>query len=274
MRGRSIPKSVLKSGVKLPEMSKSASIPSDLHKTTTTTTATATVVVSSQGPTPQEELDACRPLLSLSDNLFIKTDRRRGSPVTKRHYDVEIHCEEKNITSTSSSTTTDHRERVRQELSAVLKRSAERTNGPEPVISPKEILQKDRQRSPSMRRIVSFSGTVQVEEREDVTSDDDDVDGVAKGVTKSDAKKAVMTVTTKVEEKPSIVCRRCGSQVYPMERLEPGPGQFYHDRCFRCAVCKTKLSLATFCKSLQAINDPKVYCRPHQPRLDKVTRGG
>ena len=111
MRGRSIPKSVLKSGVKLPEMSKSASIPSDLHKTTTTTTATATVVVSSQGPTPQEELDACRPLLSLSDNLFIKTDRRRGSPVTKRHYDVEIHCEEKNITSTSSSTTTDHRER-------------------------------------------------------------------------------------------------------------------------------------------------------------------
>jgi hypothetical protein len=24
---------------------------------------------------------------------------------------------------------------------------------------------------------------------------------------------------------PPVVCRRCGRQVYPLERLEPGPGQ-------------------------------------------------
>jgi len=70
MRGKSIPKSVLKSGVKLPELAKSASIPSDLHKTataattTTTATATATVVVSSNGPTPQ---------VSMSQNLLFSS---------------------------------------------------------------------------------------------------------------------------------------------------------------------------------------------------------
>ena len=268
MRGKSIPKSVLKSGVKLPELAKSASIPADLHKTTT---ATATVVVSSKGPTPQEELDACRPLLNLSNNLFIKTDRRRASPVMTRHYDVEIHCEEKQVPET------DHRERVRQELSAVLKRSSGRTNGSDPTVSPREILSQDRQRSPSMRRIVSFSGTVHVEERDEETSsddeDDDNADAVDNGA-KSDAKKVVLSVSTSKDGNsgPRVACRRCGKKVYPMESLEPGPGQFYHDRCFRCDVCKTKLSLVTFCKSLQAINDPKVYCRPHQPRLDKVNR--
>ncbi len=40
--------------------------------------------------------------------------------------------------------------------------------------------------------------------------------------------------------------KRCGQPVYPMERLEPLPGQHYHPQCFRCWKCQTKLTLATF----------------------------
>jgi LIM domain len=117
------------------------------------------------------------------------------------------------------------------------------------------------------RRIVSFSGTVHVEERDDDTSTDDEddeeeadadgVDHVDSAVT-TDAKAVVETASTKMEKKsaPKIYCRRCGKKVYPMERLDPGPGQSYHDRCFRCDVCKTKLTLATFCKSLQVKPGP------------------
>jgi hypothetical protein len=284
MRGKSIPRSVLKSGVKLPELSrnKSCSIPSDLNK--------SSFVVSSRGPTPQEELDACRPLLSLSDNLFIKKDRRKPSPVTKRHIDVEIRCEEKKVKEHSSP---DHRERVRQELSAVLKRSSEfNGNGTSFSISPRQMLHQH-QHSPSTRRIVSFSGTVHVEERDETSSEDeenlrvnDEADSSKRGriVHQQPPKKEVKKDQQQDkggydiddEEEAAVVvadgdvCRRCGNQVYPLEKLEPGPGQFYHERCFRCAVCKTKLSLATYCRSLQASNDPRVYCRPHQPRLDKV----
>ena len=260
MRGKSIPRSVLKSGVKLPELCKSSSIPTDLHK--------ANFVISSKGPTPQEELDACRPLLSLSDNLFIKKDRRKSSPVTTRHIDVEIRCEEKKVDKNSSP---DHRERVRQELSAVLKRSSNSTLG----VSPRQILQQDRHSSPSTRRIVSFSGTVHVEERDESSDDDDDEADSKPAKTDRGAAKENLGSTKDIVGSTNVgegcdVCRRCGNQVYPLEKLEPGPGQLYHERCFRCSVCKTKLSLATFCRSLHASNDQKIYCRPHQPRLDKV----
>lgn len=283
MRGKSIPRSVLKSGVKLPELSKakSTSIPCDLHK--------ANFVISSRGPTPQEELDACRPLLSLSDNLFIKKDRRKPSPVTKRQIEVEIRCEEKQAVEDSNKNGgPDFRERVRQELSAVLKKSPDFN-----VVSPRQLLMQEqienrsgnrRQQSPSTRRIVSFSGTVHVEERDSSSSEDEenevgkDDEADSKRTAKSHITPATLqssTATNKENENAGIVaegdaCQRCGNQVYSMEKLEPGPGQFYHDRCFRCSVCKTKLSLATFCRSLQATNDPRVYCRTHQPRLDKV----
>ena len=287
MRGKSIPRSVLKSGVKLPELSKnkSTSIPCDLHK--------ANFVISSRGPTPQEELDACRPLLSLSDNLFIKKDRRKPSPVTKRQIEVEIRCEEKQVVDCKDSNKNerpDFRERVRQELSAVLKKSPDFN-----VVSPRQLMMQEqiekrsssvnrRQESPSTRRIVSFSGTVHVEERDSSssTSDDEQFENDNNKHDEADSKRTAkshrstaMSHSSKENENVGIVaegdaCRRCGSQVYSLEKLEPGPGQFYHERCFRCAVCKTKLSLATFCRSLQATNDPRVYCRPHQPRLDKV----
>jgi hypothetical protein len=49
----------------------------------------------------------------------------------------------------------------------------------------------------------------------------------------------------RIKVAPVVACRRCGRQVYPLEQLEPDPGQVYHDRCFRCDVCKTKLSLGS-----------------------------
>ena len=72
-------------------------------------------------------------------------------------------------------------------------------------------------------------------------------------------------------------CFRCGQPVYPLEKVEPVEGQRYHPQCFRCAVCQTKLSLATFCSGALKKNegeederDTRLYCRAHQPKPDKV----
>ena len=67
-----------------------------------------------------------------------------------------------------------------------------------------------------------------------------------------------------------LTCYRCSQPVYPMEKIEPQAGQRYHPQCFRCAVCQTKLTLATFCRSLHSSRDSQIYCKRHQPRQDKV----
>ena len=70
-------------------------------------------------------------------------------------------------------------------------------------------------------------------------------------------------------------CFRCGQPVYPLEKVEPVEGQRYHPQCFRCSVCQTKLSLATFCSGAlkdqqEHERDTRLYCRAHQPKPDKV----
>ena len=68
----------------------------------------------------------------------------------------------------------------------------------------------------------------------------------------------------------SASCHRCCQPVYPLEKVEPVAGQIYHPQCFRCGECQIKLSLATYCRSLQSTKDSQVYCRAHQPKQDKV----
>ncbi|KAE8627097.1 hypothetical protein XENTR_v10006874 [Xenopus tropicalis] len=59
------------------------------------------------------------------------------------------------------------------------------------------------------------------------------------------------------------VCFSCQKTVYPMERLFAN-NQVYHNGCFRCSHCSTKLSLGTFA-SLHGT----VYCKPHFNQLFK-----
>ncbi|XP_076133471.1 LIM domain and actin-binding protein 1a [Alosa pseudoharengus] len=59
-------------------------------------------------------------------------------------------------------------------------------------------------------------------------------------------------------------CVMCQKTVYPLERLVANQ-QVYHNTCFRCAHCNTKLSLGNYA-SLHS----NVYCKPHFCQLFKA----
>lgn len=59
-------------------------------------------------------------------------------------------------------------------------------------------------------------------------------------------------------------CVMCLKTVYPLERLVANQ-QIYHNTCFRCAHCNTKLSLVNYA-SLHS----NVYCKPHFCQLFKA----
>ncbi|XP_066529316.1 LIM domain and actin-binding protein 1a isoform X2 [Hoplias malabaricus] len=59
-------------------------------------------------------------------------------------------------------------------------------------------------------------------------------------------------------------CVMCLKTVYPLERLVANQ-QVYHNTCFRCAHCNTKLSLGSYA-SLHS----NVYCKPHFCQLFKA----
>lgn len=56
----------------------------------------------------------------------------------------------------------------------------------------------------------------------------------------------------------------CTKTVYPLERLVANQ-QIYHNSCFRCTHCNTKLSLANY-----ASLHNNVYCKPHFCQLFKA----
>ncbi|XP_075448035.1 LIM domain and actin-binding protein 1 isoform X2 [Ascaphus truei] len=60
------------------------------------------------------------------------------------------------------------------------------------------------------------------------------------------------------------ICFGCQKTVYPMERLFANQ-QVYHNSCFRCSHCTTKLSLGSFA-SLHG----NIYCKPHFNQLFKA----
>ncbi|XP_036447293.1 LIM domain and actin-binding protein 1a [Colossoma macropomum] len=59
-------------------------------------------------------------------------------------------------------------------------------------------------------------------------------------------------------------CVMCLKTVYPLERLVANQ-QIYHNTCFRCAHCNTKLSIGNYA-SLHS----NVYCKPHFCQLFKA----
>lgn len=59
-------------------------------------------------------------------------------------------------------------------------------------------------------------------------------------------------------------CVTCLKTVYPLEKLVANQ-QIYHNTCFRCAYCNTKLSLVNY-----ASLHNNVYCKPHYCQLFKA----
>ncbi|XP_069614937.1 LIM domain and actin-binding protein 1 isoform X1 [Ranitomeya imitator] len=69
--------------------------------------------------------------------------------------------------------------------------------------------------------------------------------------------------TKKFQPPPREICFGCQKTVYPMERLFANQ-QVYHNSCFRCHYCSTKLSLGNYA-SLHG----NAYCKPHFNQLFK-----
>ena len=54
-------------------------------------------------------------------------------------------------------------------------------------------------------------------------------------------------------------CNRCGQTVYSTEKIGPLKDfTFYHNGCFKCALCGTKLTLKTYYNNQQDQDDKEV----------------
>ncbi|XP_013773095.1 hillarin-like, partial [Limulus polyphemus] len=63
------------------------------------------------------------------------------------------------------------------------------------------------------------------------------------------------------------VCLRCNSTVYQVDKIGPLKDlTFFHQNCFKCSVCGTKLTLRTYYNNQQNQDDKEVYCNSHVPR--------
>ncbi|KAK5966308.1 LIM zinc-binding domain-containing protein, partial [Trichostrongylus colubriformis] len=61
-------------------------------------------------------------------------------------------------------------------------------------------------------------------------------------------------------------CNRCGKQVYPTDKVGPlKDSTFFHQGCFKCYICGTRLALKTYCNNRNDQNDKEVYCANHVP---------
>ncbi|KHJ87474.1 LIM domain protein, partial [Oesophagostomum dentatum] len=51
-------------------------------------------------------------------------------------------------------------------------------------------------------------------------------------------------------------CHRCGKQVYPTDKVGPlKDSTFFHQGCFKCYICGTRLALKTYCNNRSDQND-------------------
>lgn len=62
-------------------------------------------------------------------------------------------------------------------------------------------------------------------------------------------------------------CLRCNKTVYQMDKVGPLKDfTFYHQNCFKCRECGTKLTLKTYFNNQQSSGDQEVYCHRHCPK--------
>uniref|UniRef100_A0A1I7ZV80 LIM zinc-binding domain-containing protein n=1 Tax=Steinernema glaseri TaxID=37863 RepID=A0A1I7ZV80_9BILA len=71
-----------------------------------------------------------------------------------------------------------------------------------------------------------------------------------------------MRFNTMVKEQ----CHRCGKPVYPTDKVGPlKDSTFFHQGCFKCYICGTRLALKTYCNNRNDIGDMEIYCSNHVP---------
>ncbi|XP_015782055.1 hillarin [Tetranychus urticae] len=62
-------------------------------------------------------------------------------------------------------------------------------------------------------------------------------------------------------------CLRCNHVVYQVDKIGPLKDfTFFHQGCFKCANCGTKLTLKTYYNNQQDNDDKEVYCQSHVPK--------
>uniref|UniRef100_A0A914ED62 LIM zinc-binding domain-containing protein n=1 Tax=Acrobeloides nanus TaxID=290746 RepID=A0A914ED62_9BILA len=65
------------------------------------------------------------------------------------------------------------------------------------------------------------------------------------------------------------LCHRCGKPVYPTDKVGPlKDSTFFHQGCFKCYICGTRLALKTYCNNRNNIDDQEVYCNNHVPNAN------
>jgi hypothetical protein len=56
------------------------------------------------------------------------------------------------------------------------------------------------------------------------------------------------------------LCHRCKKPVYPTDKVGPlKDSTFFHQGCFKCYICGTRLALKTYCNNRNNIDD-QVSC--------------
>jgi len=250
-----IPKSVLKIGVKLPE-----------------------VVIGKVGPereAEEEEEEAPRPTSTrIANNVFKPRLERFGGPGRSRWREPALpHPIEAEVGHEKE------KEKVRRELAAVFKlaKSTEdlqdiQRHGDDAslVISPQKVLV----RTGKDARVSSM-----LDEAKICAADGDIVRirGWVSNPTAVARSRSSSTSSTMRRGGPAAsfaaadapLCRRCGQRVFPLERVEPVRGHVYHPQCFRCYRCQAKLGLATFVAA-DVGGEKRLFCRAHKPKMDKV----
>uniref|UniRef100_A0A0N5AH95 LIM zinc-binding domain-containing protein n=1 Tax=Syphacia muris TaxID=451379 RepID=A0A0N5AH95_9BILA len=62
------------------------------------------------------------------------------------------------------------------------------------------------------------------------------------------------------------LCHRCSKPVYPTDKVGPlKDSTYFHQGCFKCYICGTRLALKTYCNNRNDINDQEIYCNSHVP---------
>ncbi|KAI6184150.1 Kyphoscoliosis peptidase [Aphelenchoides bicaudatus] len=64
-------------------------------------------------------------------------------------------------------------------------------------------------------------------------------------------------------------CHRCKKPVYPTDKIGPlKDSTFFHNGCFKCYICGTRLALKNYCNNRNDLDDKEIFCASHVPNAN------